>query len=199
VIPGRSYDRVDAGTPAPLRRLQAYLNTLDERSFERLGARHRHEDLLQTPADLRQWLREQGVSTRVTSNELEQARQLRAALRELLAHRAGLSADLEAANQTLAAYPLLLRADDGACRLAGPGSGVAAVLGELVATAAIASADGSLGRLRMCGASDCRWVFYDASRGGRGRWCSMEPCGNRAKTRAYRQRRGRPDGALSRS
>jgi len=40
----------------------------------------------------------------------------------------------------------------------------------------------------MCAHGDCRWVFYDGSRNGRGRWCTMDVCGNRAKTRAYRQR-----------
>ncbi|MFD9698271.1 CGNR zinc finger domain-containing protein [Lentzea sp. NPDC059081] len=41
----------------------------------------------------------------------------------------------------------------------------------------------------MCAAPDCRWAFYDVSRNGRGRWCAMEICGNRQKTRAYRERR----------
>jgi predicted RNA-binding Zn ribbon-like protein len=31
-------------------------------------------------------------------------------------------------------------------------------------------------------------VFYDESRAGSRRWCSMQRCGNRAKVRAHRQR-----------
>lgn len=44
-------------------------------------------------------------------------------------------------------------------------------------------------RLRICAAEDCLWAFYDRSKNGRARWCSAAGCGNRMKTRAYRQRR----------
>ena len=43
-------------------------------------------------------------------------------------------------------------------------------------------------RLRICAAEDCRRAFYDNSRNGLGKWCSTAACGNRMKTRAYRQR-----------
>lgn len=44
-------------------------------------------------------------------------------------------------------------------------------------------------RLRICAAEDCLRAFYDSSRNGSGKWCSTTSCGNRMKTRAYRQRR----------
>ncbi|MFI7121444.1 CGNR zinc finger domain-containing protein [Amycolatopsis sp. NPDC049868] len=44
------------------------------------------------------------------------------------------------------------------------------------------------GRVRACSASDCHLLFFDTSRSGNRRWCSMERCGNRAKIRAYRAR-----------
>ncbi|MBN9612642.1 MAG: CGNR zinc finger domain-containing protein [Actinobacteria bacterium] len=44
------------------------------------------------------------------------------------------------------------------------------------------------GRIRQCAASDCRLIFFDASRAGSRRWCSMKRCGNRAKTRAHYRR-----------
>lgn len=44
-------------------------------------------------------------------------------------------------------------------------------------------------RLRICAADDCLRAFYDGSRNGTGKWCSTAACGNRMKTRAYRQRR----------
>lgn len=47
-------------------------------------------------------------------------------------------------------------------------------------------------RLRICAADDCLWAFYDRSKNGRARWCSTAGCGNRMKTRAYRQRRDNP-------
>jgi predicted RNA-binding Zn ribbon-like protein len=42
------------------------------------------------------------------------------------------------------------------------------------------------GRVRMCEATDgCGWLFYDETRNGRRRWCSMKDCGNRAKARRH--------------
>jgi predicted RNA-binding Zn ribbon-like protein len=48
---------------------------------------------------------------------------------------------------------------------------------------------GSWSRLKVCGNSECRWVFYDRSRNQQGRWCEMAVCGNRLKNRAFRARR----------
>jgi predicted RNA-binding Zn ribbon-like protein len=44
-------------------------------------------------------------------------------------------------------------------------------------------------RIRRCAGERCTLVFVDASRAGRRRWCSMDRCGNRAKVRAFRDRR----------
>ena len=44
--------------------------------------------------------------------------------------------------------------------------------------------EGGLGRVKECpGAGDCGWLFYDTSRNGTRRWCSMEGCGSRVKMR----------------
>ena len=43
-------------------------------------------------------------------------------------------------------------------------------------------------RIRKCANPDCRLRFYDTSRNGRRRWCSMAACGNRAKTRRHYER-----------
>jgi len=45
-------------------------------------------------------------------------------------------------------------------------------------------------RLRQCPAPDgCGWLFYDASRNATRRWCSMQMCGNGAKSRRFQRRR----------
>jgi predicted RNA-binding Zn ribbon-like protein len=49
-------------------------------------------------------------------------------------------------------------------------------------------ASGDVHRLRMCDNETCRWVFYDASRTARRRWCDMTTCGNRAKAARHRAR-----------
>jgi hypothetical protein len=55
----------------------------------------------------------------------------------------------------------------------------------------IAERTGQLTRLKACANPGCRWLFWDASRPGTGRWCSMRVCGGQLKARAYRMRRQR--------
>jgi len=43
-------------------------------------------------------------------------------------------------------------------------------------------------RLRMCEGGNCALMFYDTSRPGNRRWCSMQRCGNRHKVGNYRTR-----------
>jgi predicted RNA-binding Zn ribbon-like protein len=45
-------------------------------------------------------------------------------------------------------------------------------------------------RYRACANETCRFTFYDDSKPGTRRWCSMELCGGRAKARAFRLRHG---------
>jgi predicted RNA-binding Zn ribbon-like protein len=42
-------------------------------------------------------------------------------------------------------------------------------------------------RIRVCGGEDCGWMYVDRSRNGLRRWCQMESCGTREKTRRRRQ------------
>ncbi|HEX5982951.1 MAG TPA: CGNR zinc finger domain-containing protein [Solirubrobacterales bacterium] len=48
---------------------------------------------------------------------------------------------------------------------------------------------GAWPRLKACTEESCQWAFYDTTRNGSRTWCSMDVCGNRAKTRRYRSRR----------
>ncbi|MBA0049728.1 hypothetical protein E0L36_02055 [Streptomyces sp. AJS327] len=50
-------------------------------------------------------------------------------------------------------------------------------------------------RIRRCANASCVLYFYDVSKNGTRRWCSMAICGNRAKaSRHYRRHRhGQPD------
>ena len=43
-------------------------------------------------------------------------------------------------------------------------------------------------RIRVCASDTCEWIFYDASRTSRRRWCDMATCGNRAKAARHRAR-----------
>ncbi len=43
-------------------------------------------------------------------------------------------------------------------------------------------------RIRKCAAPECPLRFYDVSKAGARRWCSMAACGNRAKYRSHAAR-----------
>jgi len=42
-----------------------------------------------------------------------------------------------------------------------------------------------LDKVRRCANPECGWLFFDDSRAGKRRWCSMSSCGNRAKARRH--------------
>ena len=182
----------DAATPPALRHVEAFLNTLDERSFVRRRQRHLGGDLLADEAALAGWLEARGLLRQgelVGRDCFALALGLRQALRGALAARAGLWSDTGAL--VLEALPLYLGVDpSGMVRLRPleEGSARGAIAG-LAADVANAVAAGTWRRLKMCASADCRWVVYDDSRNGLGRWCDMGSCGNRAKTRTYRRRR----------
>jgi predicted RNA-binding Zn ribbon-like protein len=69
---------------------------------------------------------------------------------------------------------------------------VAGALGVLLAITAVAMADGTWSRLKVCPGEHCGWAFYDGSRNRSGRWCSMAVCGGRSKARAHYRRHVRP-------
>lgn len=167
--------------------VEQFLNTLDERAFSRHGNHHVATDELTSPEALTQWMAAHGLADEdheLRLPELTTALSLRAAVRESL--RGGTdSADLA---QTLAAFPLRLAPDSSRRLHLAAATGVRG-LDVIVETIATSVAEGRWNRLKLCASPDCHWAFYDTSRSGGGRWCSMEVCGNRHKTRAYRQRR----------
>jgi len=126
--------------------------------------------------------------------DLAPAKALRAALWDLAQARvAGTRPDPEAiavVNAAAARPPLApaLHPDGETAGLAPP-VGASQALSTL-ARDAIELLSGPLAhRIRACASDDCELLFVDASRPGLRRWCSMERCGNRAKTREYRARR----------
>ena len=63
------------------------------------------------------------------------------------------------------------------------------VYGAVARSAAELLAGGDRRRLRTCANPACRLMFYDVSKAGRRRWCSMQTCGGRSKIRAFYRRR----------
>ncbi|WP_435061611.1 CGNR zinc finger domain-containing protein [Amycolatopsis thermoflava] len=166
--------------------IEDFLNTVDERTFKRHGESHVPGERLTSPQALADWLTARGLpfgDTPPRASDVAAAVALRTALRKALV------ADTSAA-AALQDHPLRLAPDhSGGMRLvatSGP-----AWLNTIVETVAGSVARGEWARIKLCAAPDCRWAFYDVSRNGRGRWCAMEVCGNRHKTRTYRSRRAR--------
>lgn len=155
------------------------------RSFERL----------REPGDLERWLLDVGLLNArpvVTGRQLAQARVLREAIyrvTKLAGRGRPLAADVDEINRWAALPPLAPRLDPAGrevTTVADPP--VEAALATLARDAIDLVTGPYAGRVRECAADDCALLFVDTSRPGRRRWCSMEACGNKAKTAAYRRR-----------
>jgi predicted RNA-binding Zn ribbon-like protein len=143
---------------------------------------------------LEDWLAGQGLAG-MGSAELEQARALREAIRELLlAHNDGADTPSRPDLSVLstAADAALLTIDFARPALVPRAAALDGVLGSVVIACLEAMRNGTWERLKCCRNSTCRWAFYDYSRNRSANWCSMKICGNRTKTRSYRQRRRSP-------
>jgi predicted RNA-binding Zn ribbon-like protein len=64
------------------------------------------------------------------------------------------------------------------------------LVGEIALSAAQFLAAGDLQRLKICGNSGCRWVFYDNTNNRSRVWCDTNSCGNLFRVRRYRSRHG---------
>jgi predicted RNA-binding Zn ribbon-like protein len=165
----------------------AFANTLDvEEARDELG----------NAESLRIWLLGHHLidgGTRVSRRDLALAIELRDALRRTLLAHSGLALlgeEIDVVNEVLARLPLDVQIDAaGAPRVAARGDGVTAALGRIVCDVARARTLGTWDRLKLCPAEDCLWAFFDSSKNRSRRWCSMNVCGNRTKTRSYRRRR----------
>ena len=158
------YD-VPKAAPEPLRTVQQFINSADlENGVDWLPA----------------WLEERSLG-----GELDRARELREALRALALANNVTPLDPEAV--------AVVNAAAGRLSLELSGDGVIGVradgddIDRVVALAFAAMLDGSWERLKAC--RNCHWSFYDYSPNRSATWCSMQLCGNRKKTRAYRRRK----------
>ena len=173
--------------PGELEHVRAFVNTADLEDGT---------DELDSPAALGQWLvtrRLAGGKLRASRGDLARAHTLREALRAiLLAHNGEGEAASAAAvlDEVARRARLRLRFDERGDGVLEPeAGGVDGALGTIVAIIAEAIAQGTWGRLKACRWHTCEWAFYDHTKNHSGAWCAMEVCGNRAKAKAYRERR----------
>lgn len=165
-----------------------FVTTVGERwrrSFERL----------REPADLGRWFVEAGVLSEppaVSEKLLGEARVLREAIyrtAKLAGEGVPAPADLAEINRW-AVRPALAPQLDPRLELRWEAEDPAPAALATLARDAVDLISGPLAsRVKECASDDCALLFVDLSRPGRRRWCSMDGCGNRAKTSSYRRRR----------
>lgn len=172
-----------------------FLNTCDKRRFGRHASKGPGErDALQSAEALRRWLTARGLASagsRVSAADLGLALQLRDGLRGLLDAENAEARSATVLREVALQLPLTVDFAGEKPTLVHAGSPVRAFLADVLAACVVAASEGRWPRLKMCAAPDCQWVFHDISRNALGRWCNMDVCGNRTKTRNYRARKHR--------
>lgn len=171
--------------PGRLELVRAFVNTLDvEEGTDRLA----------DTGEAGEWASEWELpSPGGSASERRQLASLREALRQLmLANNSGEPpppAALDELNRQAEAAAVGLHFDAGGSALVTRCDGADATIAAVLARVHEAMAEGTWQRLKVCPADDCLWAFYDHSRNRSGTWCEMGVCGNRAKARAFRERR----------
>jgi predicted RNA-binding Zn ribbon-like protein len=148
-------------------------------------------DDLVTRAELTDFLYDAGALDRrspASEQDVALARELRAGLRAALAlNHDEARAPVAELDRVLARLPMRLRWSDGEPSLEPVDAGVRGGLAQIAVAVTNAHADGTWPRLKICSDDTCQWAYYDASKNRSKNWCGLT-CGNKAKTRAYRER-----------
>jgi predicted RNA-binding Zn ribbon-like protein len=182
--------------PDELANLYDFANSLDVRHFTHHGVRHVQGDALTAPRELAAWMSQRGplaVGARITPAMFDAALQLRTGVRTYLEYdpieRRSNKAAIRSLNSALRAFPLVVEAwNERDMTLGAARSDALAGLSAIAAELYVGSVKGTLDRLKMCAAEECRRVFFDRSKPATRRWCMSALCGNRMKTRNYRER-----------
>ena len=183
-----SIDLPKPDAPPAVALVRDFVNTTDHETGS---------DDLSTPAALVRHLHEAGLCTasaRATAAHLREAHLLRAGLRRALElnHEGGLAA-LPQLQAVVRRLPVGLDWDDTGARLRITAAGVPGALAGIGLAAHRSTVDGTWARLKVCASDDCGWAYYDFSKNRSRQWCEYG-CGNKIKTRAYRERqRARSD------
>jgi predicted RNA-binding Zn ribbon-like protein len=160
--------------------LRDFVNTYDVQcDIDEFGA----------PSDLGGWLSEHGLAVpgdRADEFDLGIAVALREGLRAAMLARREPWDRPGHLDGLLAALPLRVSLDGPV--LVPVHRGIRGALAGVAGAVVASNAAGTWERLKVCQETTCRWAFLDTSKNRSRTWCSMRMCGNRTKTRAYRER-----------
>jgi len=182
-------DTENSGAPGELELVRSFVNSYDHETGS---------EQFTSPAALAAWLVDEGLAARrakLGTADVERAMELREALREALLTNNDEplpATTVNRLNEALAGVSLGVRVnDDCTIDLEPAGAGLEPALARIAGIIREATLTGEWARLKVCPADDCLWAFYDRSRNRSRTWCRMEDCGNRAKVKAFRERRSR--------
>lgn len=171
--------------PGGLGAVQALLNTVVVKT---------RTDELETPRDLSDWLTRQGMlpaGTELTEADLKRTRDVREGLRALAALNRGAGVDVAAVarlDQAALGARAQIRFDaDGGSRLDPVCRDFDDALGTLLAYVHLARVEGKWPWFKLCDDPKCRRAYFDFTKSRTGLWCTRR-CGERVRSREYRQR-----------
>jgi predicted RNA-binding Zn ribbon-like protein len=149
---------------------------------------------LREPGDLERWLAQAGLGAPGSASQadLTAALRLREAIYGLVLLDPGrrLPGAARVVNQMAAPAPLAPELDDAGRGSAWvPGGTVTQALSSVARDAIDLLSGPLIAQVRSCAGPDCTILFIDTSRPGTRRWCSMEACGNQAKSAGLRRQR----------
>ncbi|HYQ79827.1 MAG TPA: CGNR zinc finger domain-containing protein [Solirubrobacterales bacterium] len=152
-------------------------------------------DAIAEPAALETWIaaRTEEYPGDLDPDDVARVQSLRESLRLLLRrNNGGEAAAAELTPLREAAERTRIRtafSDDGELELVPARSGLSGFEARLLMAVEHLQCHGAWPRLKACTDEGCQWAFFDATRNHSRTWCSMDVCGNREKTRRYRERR----------
>jgi predicted RNA-binding Zn ribbon-like protein len=148
-------------------------------------------DLLSAPESLSAWFESAGCAhgIKCSERELEEARELRAAIRRtfdrVVEAKALQASDIELLNKLANELTRVLSGSNNNYKLTYRLETASDVLALIALTCSELLASARLNSIRKCASEKCILYFVDTSKNQQRQWCSMEICGNREKVRKH--------------
>ncbi|WP_369223501.1 CGNR zinc finger domain-containing protein [Streptomyces sp. R39] len=183
--PGRAI----GADPRPLIGEPLPLDLLNSRWIDESG----EHDLLEYPGGVGIWLSSAGLADTAPHNQetLDALLATRTALAALLDGKADSAQAVDGLNETLRHGRLRRRLGPEGPETVIDTDSPSWLPAWKAADAYLRLLEENPGRIRKCANSECVLHFYDISKSGGRRWCSMAVCGNRTKARRHYTRHKR--------